>query len=88
PLLIRKIPTPHTMIITAQGVDRNPDLKHGLVLLARLGSPSTTRVDVSRGCQEPVTTRTTSSSEVPASSPRLPSSCAVPAPWLSKPPDA
>ncbi|MFF4648181.1 hypothetical protein, partial [Streptomyces sp. NPDC001389] len=31
PLLIRKIPTPHTVIITARGVDRNPDLKHGLV---------------------------------------------------------
>ncbi|MFD5514276.1 hypothetical protein ACFWIB_42440, partial [Streptomyces sp. NPDC127051] len=30
PLLIRKIPTPHTMIITVQGADRNPDLKHGL----------------------------------------------------------
>ncbi|MFI1941478.1 SpoIIE family protein phosphatase, partial [Streptomyces purpureus] len=30
PLLIRKIPTPHTVIITARGADRNPDLKHGL----------------------------------------------------------
>ncbi|MEV6993836.1 rhodanese-like domain-containing protein, partial [Streptomyces sp. NPDC093228] len=30
PLLIRKIPTSHTMIITARDVDHNPDLKHGL----------------------------------------------------------
>ncbi|MGW7065216.1 hypothetical protein ACWGHM_42980, partial [Streptomyces sp. NPDC054904] len=35
PLLIRKIPTPHTMIITVRGVDGNPNLKHGLGVLAR-----------------------------------------------------
>ncbi|MFI1980720.1 cation-translocating P-type ATPase, partial [Streptomyces wedmorensis] len=31
PLTIRKIPSPHTAIITAQGERRNPLLKHGLV---------------------------------------------------------
>ncbi|MEV5645969.1 hypothetical protein AB0L67_38635, partial [Streptomyces flaveolus] len=30
PLLIGKIPTPHTVIITARGMDWNPDLKHAL----------------------------------------------------------
>jgi hypothetical protein len=31
PLAIRKIPSPHTEIITAQGMTQQPLLKHGLV---------------------------------------------------------